>query len=155
MENASKALLIAGAVLIAILLIGVAMLIYNGAMDGIDSGIGQMNQQAKDMFNTQFTQYEGTQRGNNVRAVIRNIISNNSTNQEIDGKLVSLDVTNAGITGLSSTKFEPTTADLKSNEMSAVTSKINTGATYNVEIEYEPKTGLVKTVKVTKSGTSN
>lgn len=150
MENASKALLIAGAVLIAILLIGVAMLIYNGAMDGIDSGIGQMNQQAKDMFNTQFTQYEGAQRGNNVRAVIRNIISNNSTNQEIEGKLVSLEVE-----GVDNGNIEPSTTDLKTNEMSAMTSKINTGATYNVEIQYESKTGLVNKVKVTKSGTSN
>lgn len=149
MENASKALLIAGAVLIAILLIGVAMLIYNGAMDGINQSLANMSQQEKDMFNVQFTQYEGTQRGNNVRAVIRNIISNNTTNQEIEGKLVSLEVE-----GVDNGNLEPTTADLKTNEMSAITSKINTGATYNVEIQYESKTGLVNKVKVTKSGTS-
>ncbi len=149
MENASKALLIAGAVLIAILLIGVAMLIYQGAMGGIDQAISSMSQQEKDAFNAQFTQYEGTQRGSNVRAIIRNIMSNNSTNQDIDGKLVTLEVE-----GVDNGNLEPTTSDLKTNEMSAITSKINTGATYDVTLEYEPKTGLVNKVKVTKSGTS-
>ena len=125
------------------------MLIYQGAQEGITGGLERMDQQAKDMFNIQFTQYEGSQRGNNVRAVIRNIISNNSTNQEIEGKLVTLEVE-----GVDNGLLEPTTADLKTNEMSAMTSKINTGATYNVEIQYEPKTGLVNKVKVTKPGTS-
>ena len=36
MENATKALMIAGAVLIAILIIGVGMMIYNSAQGSID-----------------------------------------------------------------------------------------------------------------------
>ena len=39
MENASKALLIAGAILIVILLIAVGMMVYNGAKGSIDKGI--------------------------------------------------------------------------------------------------------------------
>lgn len=141
MENASKALLIAGAILVCILLIGVGMLVYNGAMDGINGGISSMDANAKQQFNIQFTQYEGKKSGSNVRALIGNIITNNSTNQEVEGKLVELVIGN--------TSFKPTTSDLKMNEMSAEKAKINTGAYYNVVMGYA-KSGLVEKVTVTK-----
>lgn len=142
MENASKALLIAGAILICILLIGVGMLVYNGAMNGIDEGISSMDENAKQSFNAKFTQYEGKKSGSNVRALIGNIITNNSTNQEVDGKLVELVI--------EKTSFKPTTSDLKMDEMSAERAKINTGAQYNVAISYEKSSGLVNKVTVTK-----
>lgn len=145
MENASKALLIAGAVLIAILLIGVAMLIYQGAMGGINSGIASMGQQEIQAFNAPFTQYEGTQRGTNVRAIIQNIISSNSANQAEDGKLVSLDILGEAINA--------STDELNTNKMSASKSKINTGKTYEVVLEYE-KSGLVNKVVIKEQGKS-
>lgn len=141
MENASKALLIAGAILIVILLIGVGMLVYNGAMNNINDGISSMDENAKLQFNAKFTQYEGKKSGSNVRALIGNIITNNSTNQEVDGKLVELVI--------EQTSFKPTTSDLKMNEMSAEKAKINTGAYYNVVMGYS-KNGLVEKVTVTK-----
>lgn len=141
MENASKALLIAGAILICILLIGVGMLVYNGAMEGINGGISSMDENAKQQFNVKFTQYEGKKSGSNVRALIGNIITSNSTYQDVDGKLVELIIEN--------TSFKPTTSDLKMDEMSAERAKINTGAQYNVVISYS-KDGLVNKVTVTK-----
>ena len=42
MENASKALLIAGAILICILLIAIGMYIYNSAQGTIKTAAGQM-----------------------------------------------------------------------------------------------------------------
>lgn len=147
MENASKALLIAGAILICILLIGVGMLIYNGAMDGIQGGISSMDANAKEQFNSAFTQYEGKKSGANARAVIGNIITSNSTNQEVEGKLVSLEV--------DGTKYDASTSDLKMNEMSKAKSSINTGAYYNIEMKYESKTGLVNKVVIKKVTSSN
>lgn len=140
MENASKALLIAGAILICILLIGVAMLIYNGAMNGVDEGISQMDQNAKQAFNAPFTQYEGKKSGANVRALIGNIISSNSTNKDTDGKIVS-------ITG--DETFKADSKDLKMNEMSAYRAKINTGAYYNIVVKYNDD-GLVNEVEIKK-----
>lgn len=143
MENASKALIIAGAILISILLIGVGMMVYQGAIGGVEEGINRMSQQEKDMFNTQFTQYEGEKiKGNNVKALIQNVISSNSTNQDIEGKLVSI----AG-----DSTFEPKEGALLTNEMSAYRSKINTGATYSVVLEYSDA-GLVNKVTITKGG---
>jgi hypothetical protein len=146
MENASKALLIAGAILICILLIGVGMLIYNNAMQNIEGGMSSMDENAKLQFNTKFTQYEGKKSGANVRALIGNIITNNSTNQEVEGKLVELII--------EQTSFKPTTSDLKMDEMSAEKAKINTGAQYNVVISYS-KDGLVNKVTVTKVTNNN
>ena len=146
MENAAKALLIAGAILICILLIGVGMLIYNNAMENIQGGMSSMDENSKLQFNTKFTQYEGKKSGANVRALIGNIITNNSTNQDVDGKLVELVIEN--------TSFKPTTSDLKMDEMSAEKAKINTGAQYNVVISYS-KDGLVNKVTVTKVTNSN
>lgn len=146
MENASKALLIAGAILICILLIGVGMLVFNGAQETISGGLSSMDESAKQQFNAKFTQYEGKKSGSNVRALIGNIITNNSTNQEVDGKLVELVI--------EKTSFKPTTSDLKMDEMSAEKAKINTGAQYNVVISYS-KDGLVNKVTVTKVTSNN
>ena len=143
MENASKALLIAGAILICILLIGVGMLVYNGALNGILGGMSSIDANTKEQFNSAFTQYEGKKSGANARAVIGNIITSNSTNQEEEGKLVSLVV--------ETTPYTATPNDLKMNEMSKAKSNINTGAYYNIELEYNTSTGLVNKVKITKA----
>ena len=61
MENASKALIIAGAILLAILIISLGILIYNQA-SGIVSN-NSMDEVDIQTFNNKFTQYGGNQRG--------------------------------------------------------------------------------------------
>lgn len=144
MENASKALLIAGAILICILLIGVGMIIYQGAIGNIEEGLGQMSQQEKMMFNEPYINYEGEKvSGNKVKALIGNAMSNNSTNQEIEGKLVSISIDGTEITA--------TKDQLNTNLMSSARAKINTGATYTVVLEYSDA-GLVNKAVITKNG---
>ncbi|MCI8999850.1 MAG: hypothetical protein HFJ26_02680 [Clostridia bacterium] len=144
MENASKALLIAGAILICILLIGVGMMIYQGAIGNIEEGLGQMSQQEKMMFNEPYINYEGEKvSGNKVKALIGNAMSNNSTNQEIEGKLVSISIDGTEITA--------TKDQLNTNLMSSARAKINTGATYTVVLEYSDA-GLVNKAVITKNG---
>ncbi len=78
MENASKALLIAGSILIVILLIAVGMMVFNGARGSIDEAVAQMSAQDLQMFNQQFTQYEGTRVvGSVVKALVEKIAANN------------------------------------------------------------------------------
>ena len=60
MENASKALLIAGAILIVILLIAIGMLVYNGAKSSIDKGISTMTATEKQIHNAQFEPLQQT-----------------------------------------------------------------------------------------------
>ena len=76
MENASKALIIAGAILLAILIISLGILIYNQASSVVqDNAMSTVEIQ---QFNQQFTQYEGSSvRGSTVRALYQAVLSNN------------------------------------------------------------------------------
>ncbi|MEE0865899.1 MAG: hypothetical protein U0L98_03780, partial [Clostridia bacterium] len=58
MENASKALIIAGAILLAILIISLGILIFSQAQDTV--GSVNMSEQEMMAFNNKFTAYEGT-----------------------------------------------------------------------------------------------
>lgn len=91
MENASKALLIAGAILIAILLIGIAMMIF-GNIGGI-TGIAekQVDQIEVQGFNRPFTQYEGTKvSGSNVKTLITNINTSNATYSDDKSRQITI-----------------------------------------------------------------
>ena len=81
MENASKALIIAGAILIAIVLItlGVVILQQGDSMTG--TGETALNAREIESFNSQFQKYElGTKAttGTNVKALINAVNSNNA-----------------------------------------------------------------------------
>ncbi|MCI8482660.1 MAG: hypothetical protein HFJ27_06455 [Clostridia bacterium] len=144
MENASKALLIAGAILICILLIGVGMMVFNGARDGIDEAILNMSAQQKDMFNQNFSRYVGERvTGTNVRALLQNIISSNTTNKDISGKLVAIEAPS----DLGGT-ITPAEGDAKANEISQMRTKVNTGKTYKVTANYNSDTGLIDKIKI-------
>ena len=68
MENASKALLIAGAILLCILIIAIGMFIYNSAQSTITESMNSMSTQEIEAFNNQFSGYEGVQSGSNIKA---------------------------------------------------------------------------------------
>lgn len=77
MENASKALIIAGAILLSILLISLGILIFNQAQDTVNnSGMSQAEITA---FNNQFLKYEGNgKKGSVVKSLINEVIASNS-----------------------------------------------------------------------------
>lgn len=72
MENATKALVMAGAILIAILLISVGIIIFRSTR-GVQDQVGQTSEaMGVSIFNSKFTQYLGEK----VSAVqVRNLIS--------------------------------------------------------------------------------
>ena len=59
MENASKALIIAGAILIAILLISVGIMVMNSMNKPLDQASQEADSQAVRMFNEKFSNYAG------------------------------------------------------------------------------------------------
>ena len=77
MENASKALIIAGAILISILLITLGVMIYRQA-----SGIANSNAMDEveiSTFNSKYTQYEGDKvKGSTVNALLDAVVANNN-----------------------------------------------------------------------------
>jgi len=75
MENASKALIIAGAILLSILIIGLGMAVYNNATSSTKSA--NLDAQELQAHNSQFLAYEGKQKGSTVKSLITTIKNNN------------------------------------------------------------------------------
>ena len=90
MENASKALIIAGAILLSILIIAIGMYIYTSSHNSISEAGSQISEQEKTSFNQQWNTYEGQQGGNNVKALLQKIIANCNTNAQEDQRLVDV-----------------------------------------------------------------
>ena len=87
MENASKALIIAGAILLAILIIGLGIFIYRQAANTVsDTG---MNQLAIQQFNGQFENYiKDNVSGATVKSLIQLVKTNNAV--EDSSKTITL-----------------------------------------------------------------
>ncbi len=78
MENASKALVIAGAILISILIIGLGVFIYNGAASTVKNA--NLHSQEAQAQNGQFETYFGTHVGaSEVKQLLSLVRSNNIT----------------------------------------------------------------------------
>ena len=140
MENASKALIIAGAILLAILIISLGILIYNQA-SGIVNG-NTMDSVEISEFNTQFTQYEGTKSGTQVRSLAQVVLSNN----------VSQDDASKRVTFKIKDTTETTIVNSTATEITNI-EKIITGGTYEVKCTYSTtgaNSGLVTSILATK-----
>lgn len=76
MENASKALIIAGAILISIMIVSLGVLLFN-RMSGTAKEMANMNEQEIAAFNSKITPYLGDSiSGSQVNALIQYVISN-------------------------------------------------------------------------------
>lgn len=74
MDNASKALIMAGAVLIAIALVSLGVYLYTTAKEGVESGVDQIDVMNMQMQNSQLLKYEGSKvRGSLVKQMIEYI----------------------------------------------------------------------------------
>ena len=109
MENASKALIIAGAILLAILIISLGIVIYNQASGVVNSN--SMSDVEITQFNSKFTQYQGKQSGSNVRTLIQDVLSNNVT-QDDDSRRIQVYYTSGTTTN--KLILDKTSADRKS-----------------------------------------
>ncbi len=128
MENASKALIIAGAILISILLIGVGVLVMN-AVNPVTEGLdGQSQAWAKQQFNAQFTGYLGEQSAAQVRSLLSAIKSSNGTE---GNPAITLDST---------------------GDITSFNANVTTGSKYTVTVDYAD-TGYISTIKIKKGTT--
>lgn len=147
MENATKALMIAGAVLLAIMIIGIGMLIYNNSIGSVNQAISNMSQQEKQMFNNQFVSYEGTKSGSNVKTLISAVITSNNQITQEDGenseRLVKLT--------LSGTASGACSAASDSATLSKARTGVVSSKKYTVELAYNQKTDLVDTITITQT----
>lgn len=134
MENATKALMIAGAVLIAIMIIGLGMSIYQSATGIMNDTMGGLDELTISNFNNPLLEYEGNQRGSKVKQLISKVITTNASNLGInDDRIITLN-------GVST-----------SDKLTEERTKIVSGATYLVSLTYDAN-GLITTITVTEPG---
>jgi len=87
MENASKALIIAGAILLSILIISLGIMIYNQASGVVNNNA--MSEVEIAQFNSKFTQYEGDSvKGSTVNALLQTVLANNVSQDTADRKVM-------------------------------------------------------------------
>jgi divalent metal cation (Fe/Co/Zn/Cd) transporter len=128
LENASKALIIAGAILLAILIIGLGVYIYRQAAGVIDTGT--MDQLVVSQFNAQFEPYLGNNvSGSNVKQLIKIINASNRAKEDL-----------------------PVTIEVDGEEVKN-DSKIKSGNTYKVESSSEGnKAGYIEKITIKTNG---
>ena len=90
MENASKALLIAGAILIAILLIAIAMYVYSTSQGNVNQAMASLDVQQIQSLNQAWLNYEGKQTGSQIKALINRLASNANNYREEMEKIVGI-----------------------------------------------------------------
>ena len=79
MENASKALIIAGAILISILLISIGIMLINSGREVTETGTASMGSYKIQSFNSQFSMYEGNRKGSELKNIFNTVKSSNAT----------------------------------------------------------------------------
>lgn len=146
MENASKALIIAGAILLAIAIIGIGMYVYQNASNAIQGA--NMDQQAITTYNSEFVKYQGTIKGSDAKSLCDTVMAHNVANASDDTKQVNVTASTTDLTGKTLTASE--SADKTNATSAAITTVKNglaSGKTYNVTFDYT-ETGLIKKVNI-------
>lgn len=129
MENASKALIIAGAILISILLISVGIMVMNSTDSVTGEVAGKMDAQAIQMFNKEFESYIGENiRGSQVRSLLTSINASNASNPD---KVITVSYDS-------------------STDIDTITGKIKATLKYNVS-QTTDKSGLIKEIQISNA----
>lgn len=147
MENASKALIIAGAILLSIAIIGIGMYIYTTAQQTIQSA--NMSQQEITTYNSEFIKYEGTQNGSNVKALLQTIRSHNSVNADEISKCITVVQDDTGIDNV----IEADDAGSSTAQINTILASTYSGVQYTVKFGYT-NSGLIKRISIVKKVTT-
>ena len=129
MENASKALIIAGAILISRMLISIGIMVIQSGQQLVSEAEQSMDEQTLLAYNTKYTNYIGKQRGSTIRTLVQQVQSNNASNADL---LISVEYGGQTYTN---------------QEVTNVISLINSSSTYEVSVEYSPA-GRVNQIKI-------
>lgn len=135
MENATKALLIAAAVLIAILIISLGLVVYNTSAETVNQA--NLSQQEVQAANEKFARYNGqNKRGSEVNAMLQTVLNAN------------IDATAANETS----RQVQVTGDIQlAKNATSIQKQADTSGIYTIEVKYNGAGGLVSEIKVTKT----
>lgn len=154
MENATKGLMIAGAILIAIVLIGLGVWLVSQADVFKGRATSTLDEAMVSSFNSAIEQYEGKQSGANIKALLTKLNTMNldaTKNGVFAEQCIGISVSSASDTSLTDPNFALHTeydADA-SKAVIAARSRINSGKTYFVVLDYDGDTKLISQVTIT------
>jgi len=135
MENASKALIIAGAILLSILIIGLGMFIYTQAAGAM--GNANLDPEKVSAYNSKFESYADTQSGTNARALCDLIRNHNNANIDDESQQVNL------VYGKAASTTVAPTSQVEAAAVNTIKSGIKAGKTYTITFSYDAKSGYV------------
>ncbi len=151
MENASKALIIAGAILLSIVLITLGVVIIGRGQETVDQA--NIDDQVISTWNQKFTQYEGKSiSGSSVNTLLNTIISSNGTaiNNGEREKVITLSTGGSGgiVQDTSDCYDSVTTKGVNSHTgLKKVTTWATNTKKYSVKFDYNPK-GYVNVITI-------
>ena len=136
MENATKALLIAAAVLIAILIISLGLVVYNSSAETVKQA--NLSQQEVQAANEKYTRYNGEhKRGSEVNALLNTALSANLDAQAANEGEKQITVTVDG-----------TDAVVPDTQSINAAGRADTSALYTITVNYGGQGGLVDQITV-------
>ncbi len=142
MENASKALIIAGAILLSILLISLGIYIFTQAQTVVN-GSGMTQAEVKS-FNDQFIKYERTSvKGSEVKSLIQEVNVNNKQDESLERQIELTGVAKEATSSSTSGDSTPTGGKTYS------TANIKNTKTYTVEIQEYGSDGRITKISIT------
>ena len=141
MENASKALIIAGAVLISILLISLGIMIYNQAKQVTDNT--NLDEVSVTTYNEKFNQYLGEKvKASVVNSLVAAVNQNNQT-KTTNGNKILLDLPNAD-----SNATTTTTGLISTNSGETITGVAKSTNVYKVTITEYASSGKISKISI-------
>ena len=148
MENSSKALMIAGAIIICVLIVSIGMFIYSKSNASIDDAMTTMSTSEIEAHNAEYTMYDSEQTGSNVKALLRIVVSNANLYKDEVTKIPGVyfqDVKHGK--NLDSGLPEDGDNTEYLNTLQAIQSNIDTRHNYWIEVNYQ-KNGLIDYINI-------
>ena len=147
MENASKALLIAGAILLVIAIIGIGMAIFGQAQNVLDDTTKQLDALAVQAHNSQFDAYmDKIVKGRNIKELCAKIANYNQT---VDAEFVVTISMSDGTELVTSAGLATGEAGEGETAATNLSTAITANKNYLVTGDMNPTTGLYTTIVVT------
>ena len=131
MENATKALLIAAAVLIAILIISLGLVVYNNSASTVNQA--NLSSQEIQAQNEKFTRYNGTnKRGSEVNSLLQTALNYNLNTTDDGNKVI----------------VEYGAEKLVDKNSKSITKQMDTSKLYKITVNYGGEGGLVDKITI-------
>lgn len=126
MENASKALIIAGAILLSILIISLGIMVYNNAKNTVSNQ--NLNKEEVRVFNSEWESYVGNNRSlSDVRTMFFAVMSHNGSENKV-GTQRLITINGTAPTGMPNSMLN--------------------NKNYSISADYDPSTGLIVNMNV-------